>query len=270
MIIISSNRGYDLEVDLAEEFRNVDTEDFPDFYVYKKPLEMGLWILWVAKEKLGVKRLTAEQLALIIRGVKEISIEAKSITNSFNRAEGKVHTHHEGGNVYFEIMKPGKDHLMESIREGPIEIFMFEPGKRYSSKKILAENILVNFQGQLRILDPYCGERTLGILHKIKNSNVKFLTRIENLQDKDRKRLLLELKDFKLENPNIEIRNYPNTDIHDRYIITSEQLAILGHSIKDLGGKESFAIILSKDTNKNIFEALMENFNRKWKQSTSL
>jgi hypothetical protein len=43
----------------------------------------------VAKEKLGIKRLTAEQIASIIRDVKEISIDAKSITKSFNRVEIK-------------------------------------------------------------------------------------------------------------------------------------------------------------------------------------
>lgn len=44
----------------------------------------------------------------------------------------------------------------------------------------------------------------------------------------------------------------------------------LGHSIKDLGVKESFAIVLNKDTNKNIVEALIENFDRRWKQSSLL
>ena len=93
---------------------------------------------------------------------------------------------------------------------------------------------------------------------------------MENLREKDKNRFLRELKDFKSEHSKIEFKNYPHKDIHDRYIISSELLVILGHSIKDLGAKESFAIILNKDTNKNIVEALIENFNRRWKQSSML
>ena len=120
---------------------------------------------------------------------------------------------------------------------------------------------------QIQIVDPYCGERTLDILGNVKNRVVKFITRVENLREKNKKRFLRELKDFKSEHPEIEFKNYPHKDIHDRYIISSELLVILGHSIKDLGAKESFAIILNKDMNKNIVEALIENFNRRWKQS---
>ena len=127
-----------------------------------------------------------------------------------------------------------------------------------------------SLKGELRIVDPYCGERTLDILNNVKNRVVKFLTRVENLREKERNRFLRELQDFKSENPNIEFRNYLHTDIHDRYIISSELLVILGHSIKDLGGKESFAIILNKDTSKNIVEALIENFNKRWQQSNTL
>jgi len=256
--------------DIIKEIKKTDTSNSLDFYDYKKPLERGLWILWITKEKLGIKRLTAEEMASIIKNAKEISINAKSITNSFNRAGDKIHTYREDGKVYFEIMKPGKDYLISQVKEGSIEVFYFKPDKRYTSKRLLSKNILDNLKGELRIVDPYCGERTLDILNNAQNRVVKFLTRVENLREKGKKRFLRELQDFTSENPNIEFRNYPHTDIHDRYIISSELLVILGHSIKDLGAKESFAIILNKDTNKNIVEALIENFDRRWKQSNSL
>lgn len=255
---------------VIKEFKKTDTSDFPDFYTYKTLLEKGLWILWVAKEKLSIKRLRAVQITSIMRGVKEISVDGGSITSSFNRAGDKIHTYREGGKVYFEIMKPGKDYLISHPKEGSIEVFYFEPDKRYTSKRLLSKNILDSLKGELRIVDPYCGERTLDILNNVKNRVVKFLTKVENLREKERNRFLRELQDFKSENPNIEFRNYLHTDIHDRYIISSELLVILGHSIKDLGGKESFAIILNKDTSKNIVEALIENFNKRWQQSNTL
>jgi len=84
----------------------------PDFHNYKTPLERGLWVLWVSKEKLGIKRLDAEQIASIIREVKETSIDAKSIISDFNRAGDKIHAYYEDGSTLFEIMKAGKDYLM--------------------------------------------------------------------------------------------------------------------------------------------------------------
>ena len=42
--------------DIIAEFKKVDISDLPDFYNYRKPLEMGLWVLWGAKDKLGIKK----------------------------------------------------------------------------------------------------------------------------------------------------------------------------------------------------------------------
>lgn len=253
--------------DLIKRFSNADLSDFPDFYQYQKPLEMGLWVLWVGKDKLQIKKLSAEQIAVIIRDVKEVSIDAKSITKSFNRAKGKIHTYTEDGETYYEIMKRGKDHLLSMVKRGLLEVFYFEPGKRYTSKKTLSKNILDTLKGELKIVDPYCSERTLDVLKGVNNKSVKFLTQTSKLKEKDKNRLLRELQDFKSEFPNIEFRDYSHSDIHDRYIISSNFLIILGHSIKDLGSKESFAIVLDNKTSKNIIEALIEVFNRRWKQS---
>jgi hypothetical protein len=255
---------------VVEKFERVDTSDFPDFYTYNTPLERGLWILWVMKEKLGIRKLNAEQIASVIRDVKEISVDAKSIIYAFNRAGDKIHVYHENGATHFEIMKPGKDYLLSRVREGSVELFYFEPGRRFTSKRILSKDILSNLKGKLKIVDPYCNERTLDILRDVKDRGVKVLTRVENLKDKERNRFLREIRDFKSENKNIEFRSYPHTDIHDRYIISPEFIIILGHSIKDLGNKESFAILLSRNTSKNVFEALNENFDRRWKQSKIL
>lgn len=258
------------ESHLIAKFSSIDTSDFPGFDNYEKPLEMGLWILWVAKDKLGIKKLTAEEIASVIREVEEISIDAKSINYSFTPAKGKVHIYHENGEVYFEIMKPGKVHLMSLIKQGSVEVFYFQPDQKFSTKRTLSRSILEELQGKLQIVDPYCSERTLDILREISGTEVNFLTRVENLKEKERERFLRELQDFKSECPNIEFRNYPNVDIHDRYIISEKSLVILGHSFKDLGSKESFAIVLDKETSRNVAEALTENFNRRWKCATIL
>lgn len=268
--MISKKRNDAAGTEILRRFAEIDTSGFPDFYSYEKPLERGLWILLVAKEKLPIKRLTAEQIAFIIRDIEEVSVDAKSITNSFNRAGDKIHVYHESGQAYFEMMKSGKDYLISQAKEGSIQVVYFEAGKRYTSKRLLSKNILASLKGELRIVDPYSSERTLDILRDIRNEHVKFLTKVDNLRDKEKERFLRELQDFKSEKPNIEFRNCVNTEIHDRYIISSDSLVVLGHSIKDLGGKESFAITLNRDASKNIVEAVIENFDRRWKQSNTL
>lgn len=251
---------------LIEQFSKINTSEYPDFYSLKKPLEQGLWVLLIAKEKLNIKRLTADDISQVIINIKEISTDAKSIIYAFNRAKDKIHIHNK---IYYEIMKPGKDYLISQIGNGPIDVFYFEPDKKYTNRRILSTDIFKNLKGDLRIVDPYCGERTLEILHKAKNK-IQFLTRIDNLQPKDKQNFLKELQDFKSEFKHVEFRDYKNSDIHDRYIISSEALVILGHSIKSLGDKESFAIILNTQANRNIVEALSENFNRRWKTSAIL
>ncbi len=260
-------RSNAMETEVVRQFRAVDTSDFPDFRSYRRILEMGLWVLLVAKEKLEMRKLTAVQVASIIRDVEEVSIEATTIAQSFKRAGRKIHVYLEGGEVLYEIMREGKEHLLSLIKEGTVEVFYFEPGEKYSSKRLLTTKILSSLDGELRIVDPYCSERTLDCLREIKGGPVKFLTK---LPQKARERFLRELQDFKSEYPAMELRDYPNTDLHDRYIISPSSLVILGHSIKDLGGKESFAIVLNRDTSRNVVEALSESFDRRWKQSNLL
>lgn len=252
-------------------FLTADTSDLPQFEDCDTILERTLWVLWVAKEKLQLKKLTVLQIASILRDVQEISINAASITQSLKRAGDKIHSYQQDGGILYEIMKPGKEYLKSLRGEGELEIFYFEPEKRYSSKRLLANGILNTLDGEVKIVDPYCGERTLDMVREVKGRPIKFLTRLENITNINaRDKLLRELKDFKTENANIEFGNYPKVDLHDRYIISPSFIVLLGQSIKDLGAKESFAIVLNEASCKNIYEALSENFDRRWKLSIGL
>lgn len=253
--------------DLSSKFIGIDTSDLPDFYDFQKPLEMGLWVLLVAKDKLGIKRLTASDIANVIIEAMEVSTNFVSITSAFNRAEDKVHTYYEKPLTYYAIMKSGQYHLFGSTRGGSVNVHYFVPGQKYLSKRVLADNILSGLEGDLGIVDPYCSIRSLDVLSVSGAKNVKFLTRLQNLSKKNEQQFIRELKDFNSEGRSIEFRNYTAADIHDRYIISSDAVVILGHSIKDLGAKESFAVVLNKEGNRNIFDSLVEGFNRRWKKA---
>jgi hypothetical protein len=256
--------------ELIEKFKKANTHDLPEFSNYDKPFERGLWVLWVAKEKLNTQMLTAHQIAEVIVNVMEISITARAIVNSFNRSPEKIHTRNIDGETYYEIMKPGKDHLVAKAGEGSVKVFYFEAGKKYTSKSALADKILSILKGELKIVDPYVDVKTLDVLSRADAKNVKFLTSLGKLSETNKRQFLRDLKDFKSEHHGIEFRNYSTSEIHDRYVIAGDKLIIFGHSLKDLGAKESFAITLDKSTASDIFDALVETFNRRWKTSSQL
>lgn len=256
--------------EIIEKFLQVNLLEFPDFYQLNKPLDIGLWILWVAKEKTPFRKMTVDQIVNIAREVMEVSINPNSVNSAFKRAKDKIHRYREGNEIYFEIMNSGKIYLLSGFKKSMTTLLHFEAGKRHSSKKILSNQILEKLGTDLKIFDPYAGERTLDILARHKNKNIKFLTRLSNLDPRRKAAFLREFNDFKTENTNVEIKDYPNSDIHDRFIITPDSLVILGHSIKDIGSKESFAIILKENISRNIIESLAENFNKRWRQSRTI
>lgn len=255
--------------DNKTDFTETDAGDLPSFDICQTILDMTLHILWASKEA-GIRRLSSREISSILLDAHEVSIETKRITQALKNAGNRIHVHREDRDVLYEIMKAGKEYLRNLRSEGTLEILYFQPGQRYTSKRLLSVNILNSLTGETKIVDPYCGERTLDVILEIKNRPIKFLTKIEILQPKARERFLRELKEFKIENPDIEFREYPYNDLHDRYIISSNNLTLLGHSIKDLGSKESFAVALTETNFKNTYDALRESFDRRWKQSNPL
>jgi len=261
------------EEDVVTRFADADTSDLPDFHELQSLLDQGLWVLYVAKEKLGVKRVALNDIVRIMRECKEVNAKPYSVLKAFARHEEMIHSTKDESEMLFEIMRPGKDRLTSlptSLKKGgEVEIYHFEPGKKYSSKRILSQDVFKSLDGDLKIVDPYCDIRTLDFLRDARQ-DVNFLTRIANISEPQKSRFLRELADFRGEHPQIEFRSYPNNDLHDRYVISASYLVILGHSIKDIGGKESFAILLSKDLSQNVSEALTEAFERRWKQSIQI
>ena len=260
------------DADLIEKFKKADKSKFPDFEKYDKPLEMGLWVLWVAKEELKERKLSAEQISsIILDEPQEVTCDSLSITRAFCRAKGKVHPHKENGQILYEIMKAGKKHLMSLVGKGAMTVFRFEPGTRYSSNRELSKNVLTMLTGDLKIVDPYCDRSALDFLADLVNRKIKFLTRLDSYQnDKIKERVKRELESFKSEFSHVEVRDYPNPELHDRYIISTDSVVLLGHGLKDIGSKESFAVILNQSTSQNVVQELVSAFNRRWKEATPI
>ena len=76
-----------------------------------------------------------------------------------------------------------------------------------------------------------------------------------------------ELNDLNSDGFNIEFRDYPNNDIHDRYVISDDAFIIIGYSIKDFGKKETFITVFND--NDDIKNQLTSNFDNKWNISST-
>jgi hypothetical protein len=257
--------------ELVELFKKIDTNGLPDFNKLTSLLDQALWVLFAAKVELTKKRMSANEIASILVEVKEISVKPRGITNAFNKAKGKkVHVYTIDSKMYYEIMNSGKDYLLQKTKMDSIQVHYFEPGRRYTSKAILCEEILSDLKGELKIVDPYCGLSTLDVLLRSKIKNAKILTCIDNLKGNQKDQFLRGFKDFVSEGSTIELRNYSSSEIHDRYILSNDQIILLGQSIKDLGSKESFAIVLGKDSFGDIYQNLFTVFDRRWNQAKPL
>jgi hypothetical protein len=124
--------------------------------------------------------------------------------------------------------------------------------------------ILSTLTGKVRICDPYYGVRTLDTLHFIPNSCVvNFLT---SKTSEPQSKLVGPLLDFKKEHPNFEFRKIStSSNIHDRYVHTSKYILLIGHGLKDIGGKESFITRIDKKMVPGIILQIANTFDSNWK-----
>ncbi len=120
----------------------------------------------------------------------------------------------------------------------------------------------------MRVCDPYYGVRTLDSLdHLPKATSVRFLT--AKTSESGRK-LTGALRDFKRERPKIEFRTTSSHSLHDRYVLAKDVLMILGHGLKDIGGKESFMICLRSALVPDLLNELAASFDKRWNSATKI
>lgn len=255
--------------ELERLFSNVDDSEYPDIHQQEfGPLERGLWVLLVGKEKTNTPYLNSKQIAHILTEIRGISTTSTSIAKTFMNARGKINKGSHGGRYFYKIMQKGKEHLFQISGRSNLSVIFIESGKPRTAKKRF-EEIARKLTGDLLICDPFYGVKTLDILEKINpECDIRFLTSRTN---ENINKFKVALKDFRKEKPNLEIRIYTKFDeLHDRYIISADSVIIIGHGLKDLGNKESFIVVLPSEIASDVKESLVEVFNRRWRISKPL
>lgn len=133
--------------------------------------------------------------------------------------------------------------------------------------------IINALKGDLCIVDPLYGNGTFSTLAKFgKKRNVQFLSAtLGNDEQNNTTDFNINLKKFKSQFKNIKLKKYDKFwELHDRYIIADNALVVIGHGIKDFGGKESFVIFLPRETVSNFLPNLKSIFKKRWGQSKDI
>lgn len=241
------------------------------FNFVEKPLEVGLWCLYINKRNFNGDYLTAEDIENILVDYLDIKIKAIQVKRTFARAGEKIIENKK--DKTYKISWTGGKYLKSLKIENPLRIIYLAP-----DKPITAENSLDNLiksikKGNLLITDPYYGLKTLKTLCGFAehHNSVHFLT--AQLGGGEKVSIVNNfLKDIKKEyKDKVEIRIYSHkNELHDRYILGKDIFFIIGQGLKDLGNKESLIIGVEDRYGKDIRKILEKAFLERWNKSQVL
>jgi hypothetical protein len=165
-------------------------------------------------------------------------------------------------------MTRGRREAENILNAGSLEVIYIEGNKPRTARKEL-KDLLVSMSGTVRVCDPYYGLRTLEALELFPLAcRVHFLTAQTH---ESLKRLRGPFNDFRQERPNTEIRVYPNSqELHDRYVLSRDRMLIVGHGLKDIGGRESFVISIGRTLGRDLLDQVSKQFDARWSHATAL
>lgn len=237
----------------AIDFKNLSR--YPDPHLFGSVRERSLWALHVAKEELNIERLGASTISRFLTEIIEIKTSPQAVKYSLDNAgRGCV----DKKNRTYKLMQKGRNEISLDLVDERKDIYI-NSGTPYTSKNQFTEEIISLLSGDIKICDPYIGPRLIDILAKgKKGNNVLILT--NNIEDKPIGSFKRALDDLNKEGFKISVRVYNGSELHDRYIIDSNGMWIVGHSLKDLGKKECFIIQVNED----LKASMLHVFDRRW------
>lgn len=244
----------------------VSRVDLPSVYSFTKaPLDAGLWCLFVSKDELGADYLTYDEIQTILQEFLDMPITVKRLQKAFAPVIGKKIIKGSNGEG-LKISRPGDMYLKGLRKDEPLNVLYVNPNKPRTARRTLESLVRTLPKGELLICDPYYGLRTLEVLEVFAkhHKKIRFLTARVGGGEKQAT-LSMAVTDFKKEySKKVEMRTISHNDLHDRYIISTDQFLIVGHGIKDLGDRESLIVGVQDRYGKDIRKTITANFEARW------
>jgi len=231
-------------------------------------LLLSLAALELATTEAGVERLTAEHIVAALEAA-GVAIRKTSVSRALARAGNRVSTSRtEEGELQYRVMTKGKKEVEDLLGGELMSVVRIEGGYPRTARLTLGE-MLSSLTGTVRICDPYYGVKTLDSLDHIpKNCSIRFLTGRTNESER---KVHGAMRDFVRERPTAEFRRAANPrDLHDRYVHTADSLLLLGHGLKDIGGKESFIIRVGRDLVPDLIHEIAGAFDVRWVSGSAI
>jgi hypothetical protein len=252
--------------DLLKTFRDLDLRVKKSLAEEPSPQNVGLAALKVAHDA-GADRVSLADLHEALEEA-DVSIKLVSLTKGLASAGKRVTRKKADGLVLYRLAIPGHQVAAEILGGGEIELMFVDGNKPRTDRRRLGE-ILGGLKGTIRICDPYYGVRSLETLELLPSTaDVRFLTAKTN---EGTAKLAGPLKDFKKERSHIALRQVQNAnDLHDRYVLTKDNLLIVGHGLKDIGTKESFVVQIPASLAPDLLTQVERAFDTKWAAATAL
>lgn len=247
---------------LLSHFEKLDSELKHALSEETSPLKLSLAALEIASTQANVPRLTVEHIVACLEAA-GVAVKKASITKALARAGKRVSSESaETGETSYRVMTVGKKEVESLLIKRSISVVRIDGGRPHTARQHLGE-LLANLTGTLRICDPYYGIRTLETLDYISpKAAIRFLT--SKTQESSHK-VHGACRDFAKERKNVEFRILPPPhDLHDRYVLTDQVVLLVGHGLKDIGGRESFIVCLEKKVIPDLISDISQSFDRKW------
>ncbi len=253
---------------LLETFVSLDQAAKDALSAEDSPLLLSLAALDIAATEAGVDRLSAEHIVACLEA-SGVAVRKTSVSRALARAGGRVSTtKDENSETLYRLMTKGKKEIENLLGGELMSVVRIEGGQPRTARRRLGD-MLAELKGTVRVCDPYYGIRTLDSLdHVPKGCAVRFLT---SKTSEPAQKIQGAIRDFVKERPSAEFRIAANpSDLHDRYVLTADSLLILGHGLKDIGGKESFMIRLERSLAPDLLHELAQTFDARWQSASAL
>lgn len=154
----------------------------------------------------------------------------------------------------------------EANEDGPL-VWFVQAGKPRTAH-LLLKDVFTKLSGHIRICDPYYGKGSLLRLDLLTHCGpIQFLTREPG--GGETTTLPQEIREYQKQY-SVRFRLLQGKDLHDRYLLTSDELILLGHGLKDIGGRESFLVRLSESMCSDLIEQVRQSFDDKWSNAEPL
>lgn len=216
----------------------------------------ALWALDILSDA-SKDRFKAPEIAEYLTEVRHINTSRQAVTAAFAKDRLSVNRNNSG----YKLMEAGRTSLTSSTSS---RVHVIRSGEPFLAKNVVLREIFTTFSGSIQIVDPFVDINTLDVLFKNLDKEIPVRILTQRISNKPQGIFERHLGEIRQDGFQIEVRQYDRSELHDRYIIDDKVIWHSGNSLNFLGNKESFLILLGKDTR----ETVLSKFNERWRIST--